>query len=164
MSIERIGSERLHLVREIAVETWPVAFGEILSTAQLEYMMEMMYNPEVLKNQLAQGHEFYLYYHEQRAIAFMGVELNYKEQPQLKIHKLYVLPGYQGKGVGEAFIALAEERCRELGYELLTLNVNRFNKAVYFYEKLNFIRAKSEDIAIGQGYLMEDYVMEKKIN
>ena len=32
-----------------------------------------------------------------------------------------------------------------------------------FYEKLGFTVIKEEDIDIGNGYLMNDYVMEKKI-
>ena len=43
----------------------------------------------------------------------------------------------------------------------LTLNVNRFNKAIDFYLKNGFKIIKEENIEIGNGFLMEDYVMEK---
>jgi ribosomal protein S18 acetylase RimI-like enzyme len=43
------------------------------------------------------------------------------------------------------------------------LNVNRYNKARFFYEKLGFVIMKEEDIDIGSGYYMIDYVMEKKL-
>jgi hypothetical protein len=43
------------------------------------------------------------------------------------------------------------------------LNVNRFNKAVQFYQYLEFTIIKEENIDIGDGYLMEDYVMEQKL-
>jgi len=45
----------------------------------------------------------------------------------------------------------------------LLLNVNRQNKARFFYEKLGFKIAYSEDIEIGNGYLMNDFVMVKDI-
>ena len=163
MSIERVNQDKIGIVREIAEITWPIAFGEILSAEQLAYMMEMMYSEKILKQQLVQGHEFYLYYHQGIPVGFMGIECRYKNLLQLKIHKLYILPNYQGLGIGEMFIHFAENRCKELFFNTLTLNVNRYNKAVHFYEKLNFICAKSEDIEIGNGYLMEDYVMEKEI-
>ena len=54
-------------------------------------------------------------------------------------------------------------RAKSFKNDVLFLNVNRFNKAQYFYKKLGFEVAYEEDIEIGNGYLMEDFVMEKKI-
>jgi ribosomal protein S18 acetylase RimI-like enzyme len=45
----------------------------------------------------------------------------------------------------------------------LQLQVNRFNKAKEFYEKLGFTVIKTADFDIGNGYFMNDYVMEKKL-
>ena len=41
----------------------------------------------------------------------------------------------------------------------LELNVNRYNKARQFYETIGFVVVKEEDIDIGSGYFMNDYVM-----
>lgn len=161
--IEKINITQIPIIREIAKITWPVAFGEILSEQQLAYMMEMMYSLDVLEKQFQGGHEFYLYFDTKRAVGFMGIEKNYKNENQLKIHKLYILPTEQGKGIGEKFIQYAENKCLEEQIPKLTLNVNRYNKAVRFYEKLGFKNVKTEDIEIGNGYLMEDFVMEKLI-
>ena len=161
--IEKIDSSQLKIVQEIAEKTWPNAFGEILSKEQLEYMMKMMYSLDVLEKKLKSGHEFYLYIENEIPLGFMGIENNYKGLNQLKIHKLYILPNQQEKGIGKKFIHFASEKCADLMIEILTLNVNRFNKAVTFYEKLGFKNVKSEDIEIGNGYLMEDFVMEKEI-
>ena len=89
----------------------------------------------------------------------MGIEERFPVQNQLKIHKLYVLPDIQGLGVGRKFLVLAEKIAREKGLNEITLNVNRFNKAVGFYQRMGFKIEKEEDIEIGNGYLMEDYVM-----
>ena len=43
------------------------------------------------------------------------------------------------------------------------LNVNRFNKALSFYERMGFKVIDEVNIEIGNGYLMEDYVMEKQL-
>ncbi len=161
--IKKIDLSQLKIVQEIAQKTWPTAFGEILSREQLEYMMKMMYSLDVLENQLKTGHEFYLYFDNEIPLGFMGIELNYKGLNQLKIHKLYISPNQQGKGIGEKFIRFASKKCSDLTIKTLTLNVNRFNNAVTFYEKLGFKNVKSEDIEIGNGYLMEDFVMEKEI-
>jgi hypothetical protein len=45
----------------------------------------------------------------------------------------------------------------------LSLNVNRFYKACAFYHKKGSEIIKEVDIEIGHGYLMEDYVTEKRL-
>jgi ribosomal protein S18 acetylase RimI-like enzyme len=41
----------------------------------------------------------------------------------------------------------------------MILNVNRFNPAVSFYEKYGFRTVKEEVIDIGNGFVMDDFVM-----
>lgn len=163
MPIKRIDASGLVEVQKIAAITWPITFGEILSSEQIAYMMEMMYSEASLLNQLENGHEFYLYLENDTPIGFMGIEANYKGNSELKIHKLYVLPNQQGKGIGEKLILFSQARAQDLKQDKLTLNVNRFNKALGFYAKLGFENVKSEDIEIGNGYLMEDFVLEKQL-
>ena len=48
-------------IRSIAYETWPIAYGEILSKAQLDYMLGAFYNDTALKESVSQrGHHFVL--------------------------------------------------------------------------------------------------------
>jgi hypothetical protein len=47
--------------------------------------------------------------------------------------------------------------------DVVSLNVNRFNTAVTFYQKMGFVIVGEEDVALDHGYLMEDYKMEFKI-
>lgn len=50
-----------------------------------------------------------------------------------------------------------------LGAKALQLQVNRRNNAKYFYEKNGFSVIKEFDFDIGNGYVMDDYVMEKQL-
>jgi ribosomal protein S18 acetylase RimI-like enzyme len=43
------------------------------------------------------------------------------------------------------------------------LNVNRNNKALGFYQKFGFVILREEDIDIGNGYFMNDYIMVCKL-
>ena len=52
------------------------------------------------------------------------------------------------------------QQAKEAGQLQLFLNVNRFNKAIQFYTKMGFIITDTVDVAIGNGYFMEDYIME----
>ena len=79
------------------------------------------------------------------------------------LHKIYVLPDEQGKNVGKQLLDYIISDIKAAGATSLQLNVNRFNKALHFYEKQGFKILREEDIDIGSGFFMNDYVMEKKI-
>ena len=150
--------ELSHITR-LAHEIWPHTFAEILSPKQIDYMLKWMYSSSTLQDQFQNGHMFYGIEIEGEWVGFMGLEAKYPQDDSIKIHKLYVLPALQGKGIGRKLIDYAIDVARTAGYNQLMLNVNRFNKAVRFYEHLGFSILKQEDISIGEGYLMEDYVM-----
>lgn len=148
-------------IRSIAYETWPIAYGEILSKAQLDYMLDAFYNDTVLKESVLQkGHQFVLANEGNQTLGFASFEWNYNHQKQTKIHKIYILPSAQGKGVGKALIDFIASEARKQGSLILCLNVNRFNKAIAFYEKMGFSIVDEVTIELEHGYLMEDYVMK----
>jgi ribosomal protein S18 acetylase RimI-like enzyme len=158
MVLRRALPEDAELIHDLARIIWPPTFKEILSKEQLSYMLDWMYAPDTLRAQITDGHEFYIV-EDSLPLGFMGIELNHPKHGFVKIHKLYVLPECQGKGFGKALIDHAMSRGREEGMHTLLLNVNRYNKAVSFYKKIGFTIDREEDIGIGKGYLMEDYVM-----
>jgi GNAT superfamily N-acetyltransferase len=148
---------------DLAHEIWPIAFSKILSTEQIEFMLKWMYDPSKLLEQMNSGHKFYFLTLNEEEIGFVGLEENYPEPEVLRIHKIYLKPNYHGKGLGKFMLKKIEEIARQKSYKGLHLNVNRYNEAVNFYEKSGFETIKVEDIDIGKGFLMEDYVMYKKL-
>ncbi|RXM47192.1 N-acetyltransferase, partial [Flavobacterium sp. YO12] len=88
---------------------------------------------------------------------------NYKNEAVTKIHKVYLLPETQGKGYGKIVFDLIEKLALENNSTALLLNVNRFNTALNFYKKVGFDVKEEVDIEIGNGYLMEDFVMKKPL-
>ena len=151
-------------IRSIAHETWPIAYGEILSKAQLDYMLGAFYNDTALKESVSQKrHHFVLANEGNQTLGFASFEWNYDHQKQTKIHKIYILPSAQGKGVGKILIDYIATEARKQGSLTLCLNVNRFNKAITFYEKMGFSIISEVNIELEHGYLMEDYVMERPV-
>ena len=161
--INLLSKNEMVVVREIAQITWPITYREILSSEQLDYMFEWMYNLETLQNQVEEGQLFYVLKENGKPLGFIGIELFSSKTNDLKIQKIYVLPDAQGKGVGKKLIEKAIEIAQEKGIEQVILNVNRFNKAVSFYQKLDFKITSEVNIDIGKGYLMEDYIMNYTI-
>ncbi|AOW10631.1 GNAT family N-acetyltransferase [Flavobacterium gilvum] len=151
-------------IRDIAHETWPIAYGEILSKAQLDYMLGAFYNDEALNDSVVnKGHHFVLAKEREEILGFASYEHHYDQNNQTKIHKIYVLPQTQGKGIGKKLIDYVENVAKENDSTELVLNVNRFNKALFFYQKMGFEIASEIDIELEHGYLMEDFVMIKKL-
>jgi len=162
MEIVKVGEDDAKRIQDFAYLTWPDTFKEILTQDQIKYMLEWMYNLPRLKEQIISGHEFYII-RDDKDLGFIGIEFDHPESGVVKIHKLYVLPDQQGKGLGIKLFENIRARSIEEGMKSIQLNVNRFNRAVDFYHHIGFITIKEEDIDIGQGYLMEDYVMEYQL-
>ena len=162
--IEKNTDNDFVIIREIAQEVWPIAYGSILSKAQLDYMMEMMYSIEALQIQSnVKMHQFILIKENGVTIGFASYECNYSETNKTKIHKIYILSTQQGKGIGKKLIDYIETEAKIHHQEALSLNVNRYNIAQDFYKRLGFYIDYEEVIDIGNGYVMDDYVMQKII-
>lgn len=159
INIIRANKEHVELIQQLAYAIWPDTFKQILSPAQIDYMLQWMYNPSTLLKNIESGHQFWLAYEQQEPIGFIGLQVDFPQPGDLKIHKLYVLTSRQGKGLGKLLINQAVRIGVESACNRLILNVNRFNQAVSFYKHIGFQILYKEDIAIGEGYLMEDFVM-----
>ena len=161
IEIKKAGIESIPTIQNIASITWPVAYGEILSPQQLDYMMELIYSKTALQKQIEKGDEFIIACNDEQPVAFASYSPKENNLQIFNLHKIYILPNQRGKGIGKLlikYIAAAIKPC-----SILQLNVNRLNKALYFYQKLGFKITGEEDIDIGNGYFMNDYVMELKL-
>ena len=151
-------------IRKIAEVVWPVTYGTILEKEQLDFMFEMMYSVASLQEQAtSKHHHFIIAYENGVPCGFASFEHNCDDSGKTKVHKIYILPTLQGKGIGKKMIEYISEKALKQNNNAVFLNVNRFNSAKLFYHKIGFSIAKEIDIEIGNGYLMEDYVMEMPI-
>jgi len=151
-------------IQELAYRIWPPTFKDILSPEQIAYMLDMMYSEDSLAKQLSKfGHRFFLLKEEKTAIGFLSIETDYQSSKKTKIHKLYVLPDKQGLGLGAKFINFAAEQALLHNNSALILNVNKYNIATRFYEKMGFEVVAEEKIPIGNDFFMDDFVFEKKM-
>lgn len=163
MIITVAAESQLGIIQNLAKAIWPDAYAAILSQEQLDYMMDMMYSDNSLSNQLRNKNVFLLAKIDADFIGFASYELNYDKSNYTKIHKLYVLPEIQGKGVGKELINYIQEIANKNSNSALILNVNKYNKAKDFYLHNQFEIADSVVVEIGNGYVMDDFIMKKNI-
>ena len=164
ISIQPAELKDLKLIRQLAYDIWPIAYGDILSGPQLEYMLDKIYSLASLENQFSFLHHRFITVLENKApIAFASFSPHEDNPLIFHLNKIYVRPNQQGKNVGKQILDYVINETKNAGATSLQLNVNRNNKAIDFYKKQGFRIIRVEDIDIGEGFFMNDYVMEKKI-
>ncbi|MEO7044058.1 MAG: GNAT family N-acetyltransferase [Ferruginibacter sp.] len=165
MEIKKGGTVNTKEIQQLVYTIWPDAYGAILSKEQLDYMLELIYNGEALKDQIENlEHQFIIVYEADIAVAFASYSPKEKNNLSVfRLHKLYVLPSQQGKGTGKLLLNYIINEIKKAGASILELNVNRHNKAFHFYKKTGFTISHEADIDIGNGYFMNDYVMELEV-
>jgi diamine N-acetyltransferase len=143
----------------LAQQTWPTAYGSILAAEQITYMLNLFYAPSALNEQMIHlNHQFVVAELNDEPTGFASYSPIADEV--YKLHKLYVLPGTQGKGIGKALLDFVSNEIKLAGASALQLGVNRFNPALKFYEKIGFTKLREEKTSIGNGFVMDDYIME----
>lgn len=159
--IRKATSHDISLIRELTFQVWPQTYATIISKEQIDFMLEMMYSQSSLQQQMKDGCQFILVYDEAEPVGFASYQ---ETEPGIfKLHKIYVLPSQQGKGTGRFVIDYIINEIQQQGATALQLQVNRNNNARSFYEKIGFAVILEADFDIGNGYFMNDYVMEKKL-
>jgi len=160
-SIKHATLDDIPAIIKIQEQTWEHTYGEILSKEQISFMFEKIYSSAALEEQMTLGKQRFMFL--MNGETFEGFSAVAEDMIDCyKLHKIYVLPSSQGTGAGTYLLKATEEFVRSLGAVRLILNVNRFNKAKSFYEKMGFVVVREEDIPIGP-YWMNDYVLEKSL-
>src|SRR5690606_17051851 len=133
-------------------------YAPILTTDQIRYMLDAIYTTTTIEAQIRSGEQTYLMLRDDTGAQGFASYGRRSDDPKVyKIHKLYVLPDNHKRGYGRALIHHIASRLRDLGATAVDLNVNRYNPARGFYEKIGFQLIREEDIPIGP-YWMNDYV------
>lgn len=160
-SIRNATINDIPLIRELTFKVWPQTYAAIISKEQINFMLEMMYSEASLQQQMNDGCQFIIVNDEDEPVGFAAYQ---ETTPSVfKLHKIYVLSSQQGKGTGGLVIHYIFDTIKQMGATALQLQVNRNNKAKNFYEKLGFTVIQEADFDIGNGFFMNDYVMEKKL-
>ena len=161
--LRRAKEEDIAMISDLAEQIWPHTYLAYISKEQMRFMLDKMYNRGELLGQLESGHIFLLASEEGRDIGFAGFSLIDPENYGYKLHKLYVLPETHGKGIGKILMNEVINLASREGGKTLQLNVNRNNNAKDFYLKAGFNIKETVDLDIGNGFFMNDYVMELPI-
>lgn len=161
ITIKKATISDIPIIQHIVEETWPQTYTTILGKDQVDYMLQMMYNTNSLTEQIQNHHHFFIAFKDALPIGFAA--FSNVRNDIYKLQKLYVLPITQKTGAGKALLQKVETEAKKMSAKKLQLNVNRHNAAKFFYEKNGFTVVEEADIDIGNGYFMNDYIMQKDL-
>ncbi|MCI7139871.1 GNAT family N-acetyltransferase [Alistipes sp.] len=163
VEVRRVSEEAIGQIRAVAAVAFPATYRELLTSAQLDYMMEWMYSVESLRAQFRAGHVWFMAFACGEPCGYVSVER--QGEALFHLQKIYVLPRFQGLGIGARLFrqAVAHVRAEHPGHSLMELNVNRRNPALHFYERMGMRRLREGDFPIGGGFYMNDYIMGLEI-
>lgn len=161
ISINIAQASDLEIIHQLAQQIWPIAYKGVITDEQIDFMLQQSYTTEALLTQIKEGHTFLILKDGNLPKGFAS----FSATPQLevyKLQKLYIHQSLQGRGAGKLLINEVEKQVKQLGANQLILNVNRGNKAQYFYAKLGYHITETVDIPYFT-YVLNDYIMAKNL-
>lgn len=155
-------SDDLAPLASLAREIWTEYYTPLLGAAQIDYMLGKFQNADAMRAQMETQHYRYFYLMQDgEAAGYLGIQI---EDNALFLSKLYVRAACRGRGTARDVMAFVEGWARGANLSRVWLTVNRGNEgSIRSYERMGFTRYGTQDADIGGGYVMDDYLFEKKI-
>ena len=150
-------------IREIADTAeiiWTEHYTPLIGSAQTAYMIDKFQSVSAVTKQIQQGYWYYLIMFSGRSAGYISI-LSEPMEKSLFLSKFYIAKPYRGRHIAAGTISFIKEICKKEGLHKIWLTVNKGNhSSIAAYEHLGFIRARDIVTDIGEGYVMDDYLME----
>lgn len=152
----------LNEIKEFAVltsEIWHEYWTCILSDEQIDYMVGKFQSENAITNQI--NNENYTYFYilfDNQKSGYIGLS---GKQNYLFLSKIYIKKEYRHKGLGTKTFDFIKQFALKNGYNKIQLTVNKYNEnTINAYKKWGFKTVDSVVTDIGNGFVMDDYIME----
>ena len=151
------------IVEELAGRIWTEHYTPIIGKDQVEYMLDKFQSKGAISTHIeSEGYLYFLMEEEGKYIGYIGVQPKGRE---LFLSKIYIEAPERGKGFGRRAIQFLENLARKLSLDKISLTVNKNNiKTIKAYEKMGFKNLGPVVHDIGNGFIMDDFKMEKIVS
>ena len=163
--IEKVTSKELiETTVQLAYKIWNQHYVPIIGQDQVDYMLDKFQNTEAISNQINNGYEYFIIHHEQKPSGYLALVPNSKEK-KLMISKIYVDSDFRGLGLGSKLLDFTIETAKRGTFECIWLTVNKNNtKSIEWYKAKGFVIKEKIAMDIGNGFIMDDYLMELNLH
>ncbi len=160
-SIDMVQDEQtIKIVENLGIEIWNEHYINIISKEQIDYMLNKFQSFSAIKSQINEGYIYYLLNYASNNVGYFSIQKNEKS---LFLSKLYIKKDYRKLGIGRAALDFIKKEATALGLNNINLVVNKNNKnSITAYIKNGFTIDKEIITEIGNGFIMDDYVMSCK--
>lgn len=165
-----VGEQDFGVVRELARTIWREHYDGMIPAGQIDFMLAGRFSDEALRQchaaaerwlQLVRVSDVPVGYCDCQRVGPPGDEGN---PAAMKLGQLYLLASHRGRGLGRFMLRDVEVRARDLRADMLWLLVSKRNVgAIGFYRAAGFAILQDVRLEIGGGFVMDDYVMGKRI-
>jgi GNAT superfamily N-acetyltransferase len=158
-----INAREIATVATLADEMWNAHYVSIIGQSQVKYMLETFQSEEAINKQINENFTYFIVNKDSLPVAYFAIT-GLDDLKKVQISKLYVKQAVQKKGIGFAIIKFIEIYCLRLGVAEIWLTVNINNKqAINFYHKVGVKKTHCLVQDIGNGFVMDDFVMSKNL-
>lgn len=163
LQFQKVEKEKqLITLAALADAIWHEFFPGIITVEQVDYMVRKFQSYDAMRQQIREGYIYYLFALDGKIVGYMGIHP--EEDERLFLSKLYLKKEYRGQGLASEAFAFLEQFCKDHGLGSIWLTVNRYNEhSILVYEKKGFVKVRTQAADIGNGFVMDDYIMEKRI-
>lgn len=148
-------------IAQLASAIWHEHYTPIIGIDQVKYMLDKFQSTKAIGKQIEQGYLYFSIYHKGNSVGYLSVKKNGSE---LFLSKIYVSKDFRGHGIGKTAMFFIEQEAISKECNSIILTVNKYNtNSIKAYEKIGFINTGVKVLDIGNGYIMDDYTMEKPV-
>lgn len=164
IEITSVKTSDVDAIAALARLIWQEAYPEIISQAQIDFMLEQRYNASRLREELGSSGIWWDQISVDGQLAGFASSLLGAMPGEINLDKLYVDPARQRLGLGGRLIAQVIARALENDCDTLILAVNKRNeRAIAVYRQHGFTVREAVRVDIGNGFVMDDFIMTKSL-
>ncbi len=154
--------EDIRSVAALAEEIWNQHFTPIIGKAQVDYMVDKFQSYKALKQQISRdGYEYFKIFYNGDFAGYTGI---HQETESIFLSKLYIHESFRGKHLATETLRFLTELCRERKLQKIWLTCNKHNdRTLQVYNHLGFRITDSQVADIGNGFVMDDYILTYEI-
>jgi len=154
----------IEMTAKLAHKIWNEHYVTIIGQNQVDYMLDTFQSAKAIQAQINDGYRYFLMEHQEKTTGYLCL-IEENESQKLMISKIYTDKAFRGLGLGLQMIDFAKKTAQKNKLKTIWLTVNKYNsKAIDWYQNLHFKIVKEVKMDIGNGYIMDDFVLELKLS
>lgn len=159
--IKTSDQELISSTSKLAKEIWTEHYTPIIGIEQVEYMLDKFQSVEAIENQLKDSYRYFSVSDDNQIVGYFSIQLR---EHRLFLSKAYVRKEHRGKGIFNLMLLRIINIAKDYGLNKIELTVNKENNhTIEVYKTKGFIVIQEAIFDIGNGYVMDDYVLQLKI-